>query len=126
MSVIRTNCPELEVPAGPYVHAARHGHTLYTSGLTAFGSASQSAGIAEQARVIFEQLTAVARQHDATLADLIKVTIFVTDLGDLLSLREVLAETYGKALPASSLVAVAGLFHPDLKIEIEAIIAIPQ
>lgn len=124
MSVTRTNCPALEAPAGPYVHAVRHGDMLFTSGITAFGSSSQTANIADQTRAIFDQLEKIARQHGASLADLIKVTIFVTDLSDIALLREALSGIYGDALPASSLVAVDAPFHPDLKIEIEAIFAL--
>lgn len=124
MSVIRLNCPKLDAPAGPYVHAVRHGNTLYTSGLTAFGTPGQAGGIAEQARYIFTQLADVAAQHGGTLQDLVKVTIFVIGLDEIAPLRDVLSETYGDALPASSLVAVEALFHPDLKIEIEAIFAL--
>ncbi|MGH0004148.1 RidA family protein [Pseudovibrio ascidiaceicola] len=48
------------------------------------------------------------------------MTIFVTDLSALGELRSVLVDVYGDHRPASSLVEVQKLFHPDLKNEIEA------
>lgn len=124
MALIRQNCPDLESPVGPYVHAVRYGDVLYTSGLTAFGTKAQKGTIGEQAEVIFEQLGQIAKQHDTSLSQLIKVTIFVTSLDEIGGLRDALTATYGDNKPASSLVEVVGLFSPDLKVEIEAVVAV--
>lgn len=102
------NYPQLGEVKAPYVHAVKHGATLYVSGLTAFGTAAQQGDIAEQAETIFEQLKAVAAAERTSLA----------------ALREVLYRHYGEHLPASSLVQVSGLFSTDLRIEIEAIFAL--
>ncbi len=125
MDLERKNYPVLGEPVGPFVHAVRHGQTLYLSGLTAFGSAAQTAPIEQQAHAIFQQIRAIAEAEGAGLDGLIKVTAFVTDLGRIAELREALFEIYGTHLPASSLIQVAALFADDLKIEIEAIIALP-
>lgn len=106
------------------MHAVKHGTTLYVSGLTAFGTAAQQGDIAEQAEAIFEQLRLVAIAEQTSLASLLKVTIFVTSLTEINALREVLYRYYGHHLPASSLVQISGLFSPDLRIEIEAILAL--
>ncbi|WP_313653586.1 RidA family protein [Pantoea sp.] len=120
----RKNYPQLGDVKAPYVHAVKHGTTLYVSGLTAFGTAAQQGDIAEQAEAIFEQLRLVAIAEQTSLASLLKVTIFVTSLTEINALREVLYRYYGHHLPASSLVQVSGLFSPDLRIEIEAILAL--
>jgi len=123
--VARHNYPELPAPAGPYVHGVRHGNTLYLSGLTAFATPAQTLNIAEQARVIFKQIEQAAQQEGASLQHLIKVTLFVPDLSDIALLRAELETIYGHHKPASSLVEISALFSPDLKLEVEAILALP-
>jgi len=120
----RKNYPQLGEVKAPYVHAVKHGATLYVSGLTAFGTAAQQGDIAEQAEAIFEQLKSVAATEHTSLAALLKVTIFITSVTEITALREVLYSNYGEHLPASSLVQVSGLFSADLRIEIEAIFAL--
>ncbi len=120
----RKNYPELSNVNAPYVHAVRHHHTLYVSGLTAFGTAAQGQPLAAQASEIFRQLHQVAAAEQISLQNLIKVTIFVTSLDELASLREVLFANFGEHLPASSLVQISALFSPDLNVEIEAILAL--
>lgn len=120
----RKNYPQLGEVNAPYVHAVKHGTTLYVSGLTAFGTAAQQGNMAEQAEAIFEQLRAVAAAEKTSLAALLKGTIFITSFTEIAELRDVLYRNYGEHLPASSLVQVSGLFSTDLRIEIEAIFAL--
>ena len=120
----RKNYSSLGEVKGPYVHAVRHGETLYISGLTAFGSAAQQADIAAQAEDIFRQLRLIAAEEETSLHALLKVTIFVTSLENIDALRAVLWRHYGDHLPASSLVQVSQLFSADLQVEIEAILAL--
>ncbi|WP_020590710.1 RidA family protein [Kiloniella laminariae] len=124
MQLQRINLPELGLPVGPYVHAVRHQHTLYTSGFTAYGTAYQYGSLAEQTRGIFEQLLSIAEAQKTSLEGLVKVTIFVTDLERIAELRDCLMELYDGAVPASSLVKVDRLFSPELLIEVEAIFAL--
>lgn len=112
----RKNYPQLGEVKAPYVHAVKHGVTLYVSGLTAFGTAAQQGNMAEQAEAIFDQLRAVAAAEHTSLAALLKVTIFITSFTEITALREVLYRNYGEHLPASSLVQVSGLFSTDLRI----------
>lgn len=120
----RKNYPQLGEVIAPYVHAVKHGDTLYVSGLTAFGTPAQQGGIADQAEAIFSQLKLIAAAEQTSLAALLKVTIFITAFTEIAALREVLFRHYGSHLPASSLVQVSALFSPDLHIEIEAIFAL--
>lgn len=122
--LVRKNYPQLGEAVGPYVHAVQHNDSLHLSGLTAFGSPYQSAAIDKQAAAVFDQISAIADAEGISLAQLIKVTIFVTDLQDVGLLRQQLFELYGEHLPASSLVCVQQLFAPELKIEIEALLAL--
>lgn len=124
MNIQRLNYDELGEVLGPYKHSVIHQNTLYTSGLTAFGSSAQAEGIEVQTREIFSQLNYICRTHNVTLKNLIKVTLFVSDLNEMDSLRTTLFDLYGSDIPASSLIKVDALFSADLKIEIEAIIGL--
>ena len=124
MTPVRKNYPHLEEPVGPYVHAVEHNHFLFLSGITAFGTTAQKGTISEQADVIYSQIASIAAAENINLSNLIKVTIYITSFDDLESLRATLFKHYGSALPASSLVQVERLFSPDLKIEVEATLAL--
>lgn len=126
MSVERINYPHLDAPVGPYVHGVRHNGLLYLSGLTAFDTPAQAQDVATQATTVFSQLKGILDAEGTDFSNLIKVTIFVTEFGDVDELRTALFNAYGKHLPASSLIQVKSLFAPDLKIEVEAIVALPQ
>ncbi len=118
----RRNYSQLGLPAGPYVHAVKHQQTLYTSGFTAYGTSAQNGTIEEQTREIFKQLELIARQEHSSLQQLIKVTLYVTDISNIDGLRQALMTIYGESLPASSLIKVDALFLPELLIEVEAIL----
>lgn len=120
----RKNYTALAPAAGPYSHSVIHNNVLYTSGLSAFGGKAEGENIGAQARDIFAQLKVICKAHDTTLANLIKVTLFVSDMSEILLLREELFDIYGTDLPASSLIKVSGLFSDQINIEIEAIIAL--
>lgn len=124
MSLQRNNYSDLGEPVGPYVHAVKHGNTLYLSGLTAFGTNAQTDTIENQAREIFRQIEKIAHFEGSGLENIIKITAFVTDLSRMEELRKTLFDIYDQNLPASSLIHIAGLFDKDLKIEIEAVIAV--
>lgn len=124
MPVTRANYEDLGLPVGPYTHAVTHNSTLYTSGFTAFGTKAQTGTAGEQTSAVLDQLAFIAAQHGKTLSDLIKVTVFVKDPEDIPGIRAALTHRYSNAVPASSLVMIAGLFSADLRVEIEAILAL--
>jgi 2-iminobutanoate/2-iminopropanoate deaminase len=118
----RHNYSELGPVVGPYSHSVTHNNVLYTSGLTAFGSQAQGKSIDVQAREIFSQLNIICEANQTSLAHLIKVTLFVSDMTDISLLRDTLFEIYGKHLPASALIKVNALFSDEINIEVEAMI----
>ncbi|WP_438463208.1 RidA family protein [Marinomonas sp. PE14-40] len=118
------NFPDLGLPAGPYSQAVIHGNTLYTSGMTVFGTQAQTGSISEQTKEVFRQIEFMAKAVGSSLSKLIKVTIFVTDLSDMQALRQTLNDIYQTHLPASSLIKIESLFSANLNVEIEAILAI--
>jgi reactive intermediate/imine deaminase len=107
-----------------HVVEAKGGRTIYISGQIAFDRAGKLVGdgdFAAQAQQVFENLSAALAAANAELADVVKITIFMTDLRHLATLREVRDRYFTKDFPASSLVQVSALVHPALMVEIEAI-----
>ncbi|WP_172580712.1 RidA family protein [Vibrio harveyi] len=108
---------------GPYVHATRHCETLYVSGLTALGSSSQAEGLVDQTKTVLSYLSQILAEEQREKRDLVKLTVFITDMSQLAAIRSVLFDFYEGYLPACSLVEVSALIHADLAIEIEAVIS---
>lgn len=120
----KVNYECLPTIAGPYVHAVKHKDTLYVSGLTAFGTSAQSDPLIAQSEVILAQLAQILKTEKRCKEDLVKLTIFVKYISQLSLIREQLFGFYESFLPACSLVEVSNLIHPDLLIEIEAVVAL--
>ena len=102
-------------------------HTLvFLSGQVAYekdGGVACRGDFKGQARGAFEAIKALIESQGGTMANIVKLTTYVTDMryrADLVPIRE---EFLGKKGPASTLVAISGLAHPDWMIEIEAIAA---
>ena len=100
---------------------------LFLSGQVAYtaeGAAAYRGDFKGQARGAYEAIKALVESQGGTLANVIKITTYVTDMHyrvDLAPLRE---EYFGKKGPASTLVEISALAHPDWMIEIEAIAVI--
>jgi len=82
--------------------------------------------VTAQARKAHELLGAVLRHAGAGFADVLKVTVFLTDVNDRQAVNEIRKEFFGPALPASTLVEVSALVLPGLLVEIEAVAGIPR
>ena len=124
MNPTRINYEALGLPVGPYTHAVLYNNTLHTSGVTAFGTPAESLSIQEQLREIFRQIEFMAKQQGSSLEKLIKVTIYITDIQEIAKARDTLFHIYGNHIPASSLIQVQSLFSSNLKVEVEAVLAV--
>jgi 2-iminobutanoate/2-iminopropanoate deaminase len=125
-----TRREEIEVPgqAAPishYAHAVRaDGPLLYVSGVVPVDGAGRLVGggdVVEQARAVFRNLGEVLSAGGAAFADVVKVTVFLTDVDDRPLINPIRQEVFGAARPASTLVEVSRLAVPGAKIEVEAI-----
>ena len=100
---------------------------LFLAGQVAYekdGSVAHRGDFKGQAREVLRSLKALCEAQGASLANIVKVNTYLTDIryrADLVPIRE---EFFGKKGPASTLVQVAALAHPDYLIEIEAIAVI--
>lgn len=107
---------------GPYVQAVDTGSTVYCSGQLGLDPVTNTLleGVAAQTRQSLANLSAVLAEAGLTLADVVKTTVFVQDLGDFGTVNQVYAEAFGDTVPARSCVQVAAL-PKDALVEIECI-----
>ncbi len=81
--------------------------------------------MAEQTRQVFENLETALRAHKCGWEDVMKLGVFLTDIGDFPEFTDVRKEFLSGVYPASTLVADIALVMPDWKVEVEAVAAIP-
>jgi 2-iminobutanoate/2-iminopropanoate deaminase len=111
---------------GPYSQAVRIGNFLYTSGQVALDPASGAivaGGVTEQTTRVIENLTAVLTAAGASLAQVVKTTVFLKNMGDFAAMNEVYGRYFALddvVAPARSTVEVARL-PKDALVEIEVI-----
>ena len=125
MSAIeRTTSPLAPEPApGRFSNCLKVGSIAYLAGQTGQDPATNQVpadGYA-QARNIFRKLVALVEAAGGTAADIVKLTVFVTDADQILPVGRARAEVFSGHFPASTLVQVASLFDPALKVEIECV-----
>jgi 2-iminobutanoate/2-iminopropanoate deaminase len=124
MDITRRNFPEIGQPGGPFCHAVRAGNLLFISGATAGGTDAAHGTAAQQAEAVLKKLSHILQAEGATLANVVKVTVFVTDMQERAEIAKVREQYFQGVSPASTLVQVAALAAPNLKLEIEAVAAI--
>jgi reactive intermediate/imine deaminase len=118
----------LAAPLSHYTDAVRFGDILFVSGLTAHNGEGKLVGGADaaaQTRQILANLKLVLDVAGATMADVLKVTVFLTDINDRAAINPVRQEFFGAAKPASTLIEVSKLALPEMKVEIEAVVGLP-
>ena len=116
--------PRLAPSRGIFGHGTRAGNMVFVSGQVAFDSQQQIVGVGDikaQTRQVLENIKAVLDEAGATFDDIVKVTVFITDMGHFPQIHEVRAQYFTGDFPASTMVEVRALAHPDLLIEMEAI-----
>jgi reactive intermediate/imine deaminase len=111
---------------GPYSQAVRHGNTVYLSGQIALDPATMKVvpgDISEQAHRVFKNLRAVCEAAGGSLDDLLKLTIYMTDLGNFSTVNQIMAEYFSEPYPARATVGVAAL-PLGVEVEVEAILGL--
>lgn len=115
---------ELVEPLSHYSDAVKSQGFLYVSGCVSLDREGNVVGeddIDAQVRQVFDNLGAVLRAGGAGFADVVKLTIYLTDVNDRPALTEPRRELFGNHRPASTLVEVSALALPELLVEVEAI-----
>ncbi|MDH3684971.1 MAG: RidA family protein [Myxococcales bacterium] len=124
---IRTD--DAPAPVGPYSQAVQHGSALYVSGQIPLDPATGKlvpGDIARQAERVIDNLEAVLRSGGSSLEQVIRATVYLTDLADFPRVNEIYASRFtGDPAPARATVQVAAL-PLGADIEIDAIAVVPE
>jgi len=126
MSKITLQPSSMAVPAAPYVPGTKRGSMIFTAGQVAFDRAGKLVGkgdVQAQTRQTLENLQAVLKEGGASLADVMKTTVYLADIRHFSAMNEIYAEFFGAQKPARTTVE-ARLANPDMLVEIEAIAVI--
>jgi reactive intermediate/imine deaminase len=112
---------------GTYSQAVKVGQTVYLSGQIPLlpGAMTMHPGeMAEQIRQVFDNLRAVAQAAGGDLADVVKLNVYLTDLGHFPLVNEIMAEYFQEPYPARAAVGVAAL-PKQAPVEMDAILVLP-
>lgn len=108
---------------GTYSQAVKVGDTVYLSGQIPLDPDTMEmvgGDIEAQVRRVFDNLKAVAEAAGGTLADLVKLNVFLTDLGNFALVNQIMAEYFQEPYPARAAVGVAALPR-NAAVEMDAI-----
>jgi reactive intermediate/imine deaminase len=115
-------------PISHFPDAVAAGGLLFVSGIVPVDERRELVGgedVVVQARQVFENMRDVLAAAGCSFADVVKVTIFLTDVADRPLVNPVRQEVFGDTRPASTLVEVSALVIPGAKIEVEAVALMP-
>lgn len=117
--------PKAPAAIGTYSQAVRAGETLYLSGQIGLDPETGHLvdGIENQIRRVFENLKAVAEAAGGSLADAVKLTVYLTDLAHFARVNEIMSAYFEQPYPARAAVGVAALPRGAL-IEADAILVL--
>ena len=116
-------------PISHSTDAVRFGNLRFVSGIAPFDGEGNVVGegdVVAQARQVLQNLRDALRTVGADMCDVLKVTVFLTDVNDRAAINPVRKEFFGAARPASTLIEVSALVDPRMLVEMEAIAAIPD
>ena len=119
-SIVRAVSPHVTEPApGTWSNCLVAGGVAYLAGMTARGA--EFGDEYTQAKAIFTKIRHLVEAAGGSTADIVKVTIFVTDISQREKVWQARREFFSGDFPASTLVQVAALADPSIKVEIEAV-----
>ena len=120
--VVRT--PNAPNPVGPYSQARIAGNTIYVAGQ---GPINPKTGqveigtIQEQATLTFENIKAILEAGGFSMSDVVKVTAYLTDLGDFAKYNEVYKKYFSEPYPARATVGCQLLMHTFIEVDCIAV-----
>ena len=119
----------LNEPVSHYTDAVRWGDLLFISGLAPLDQKGRLVGgddVVAQTRQIFENMAKILAAGEAGFEDVLRVTVYLTDIADRAKINPVRQEFFGHTRPASTLIGVSALVVPGMKVEIEAIVGLKR
>jgi 2-iminobutanoate/2-iminopropanoate deaminase len=117
----RLSPPGAPTPRGPYSPAVRAGDFIFVSGQVP----PEPGDIAHETRQVLNNIKIILEGCGASLADVVKCSVFLGDGQDFAAMNQVYAEFFGNAKPARSTV-VTGFMIPKIRVEIDAIAYKPK
>lgn len=111
---------------GTYSQAVKVDNTVYLSGQIPLDPASMevvSGGIEAQITRVFDNLQAVAEASGGNLADIVKLNIFLTDLGNFPTVNEIMAKYFSEPYPARAAIGVSAL-PKGVGVEMDAVLVL--
>jgi 2-iminobutanoate/2-iminopropanoate deaminase len=116
----------LHEPVSHYTDAVRWGDLLFVSGVAPLDKELRlvSEDVVEQTRKVFLNMKEILDAAGATFADVLRVTVYLTDVRDRARINPVRKEFFGAARPASTLIGIKELVVPGMKVEIEAVVGL--
>ncbi|HJU48130.1 MAG TPA: RidA family protein [Gaiellaceae bacterium] len=115
-------------PISHFTDAVEAAGLLFVSGIVPVDEQRELVGgddVVAQSRQVFANMRDVLAAAGCGFGDVVKVTVYLTDVGDRAAVNPVRQEVFGEARPASTLVEVSALVIPGAKIEVDAIAVLP-
>ena len=116
----------LSEPISHYTDAVRFGNLLFVSGVAPLDpdGCVPSPDVVDQVELVFQNLKKILDTAGASFSDVLKVTVYLTDVADRTTINPVRRRYFGNSRPASTLIGVSQLAIPEMKIEIEAVVGL--
>lgn len=121
--------PGLNPPISHYCDAVAFGNLLFISGMAPLDEKLNVIGgddVVAQAEAVFAAIKKVLDAAGAEFKDILKVTVLLTDVNDRSKINPVRQKYFGNTKPASTLYGVGALAVPGMKIEVEAVVGLPN
>jgi reactive intermediate/imine deaminase len=119
----------LAEPISHFTDAVRAGELLFVSGIVAVDGQGRLVGgddVVAQTRQVFENMRSVLAAAGCGFEDVVKVTVFLTDIDERPLINPVRQEVFGATRPASTLVEGPRLAVPGARVEVEAVAVVPS
>ncbi|MFQ5911905.1 MAG: RidA family protein [Nitrospinota bacterium] len=130
MAKIRIKTPKVwEPPPRSWSQGFRTANQVYLAGQVAFNAKGKLVGDGDayaQARQVFKNIQALVEKAGGTMDDVVRITVYVTDIRNADLVRKARGEFFKGDFPASTLVCVTALASPKLLVEIEATAVLPD
>ena len=124
----RISPPGVPAPRGPYSPAVRAGDFIFVSGQVPVDPATQqvvTGDIGLETRRVLNNIQQILKGCGATMADVVKCSVFLSDAKDFAAMNGVYVEFFGDAKPARTTV-VGGFVLAGIRVEIDAIAYLPR
>ena len=116
-------------PLSHYTDAVRFGNLVFLAGLVSVDEQWNVVGkgdVVAQTRKIFDNMKLILDEIGAGFGDILRVNFYLCNIDDRPKINPVRQEVFGDARPAATLVEVSKLVDPDMLLEIEAVVGLPE